>query len=147
MDDLWSVIAELTMALHPDRVVSVADSISRLGSVHEFDRLEQIIGPHVERETIVRLRDAWLAQPRFGPLEIAAAFRAAARMVASLQDRSSVELVWTGPRTGLIPTRHTEQVILEVLDSARSTVFLVSYVFHGASSIVDALNDVADRAF
>lgn len=145
MDDLWRVIGELAATMHPDRITSVADAISRLRSVDEFNRLGQSFGPHADQERIARLRAAWSAT-RISPVEIAAAFRGAAQVAALLEGNGAVELVWTGPKTGLIPTRHTEQVILEVLDSARSDVFLVSYVFYKASSIVKALNTCVDRS-
>lgn len=79
------------------------------------------------------------------PSEIAAAFRAVAEAAALMDRNGAIELVWTGPETGLIPTRRTEQVILEVIDSAMSDVFLVTYVFYQASSIVRALNAAVDR--
>jgi phosphatidylserine/phosphatidylglycerophosphate/cardiolipin synthase-like enzyme len=57
----------------------------------------------------------------------------------------SINLVWTGPKTGLIPTRNTEQAIKEVIDGASRSLFIVSYVFYRASSIVDSLNEAAER--
>ena len=145
MDDLWRVIGELAAALHADRTSSIADAIERLQSVEAFDGARLAFGPNVDQQRLERLRASWAAASCVSPSEIAAALRGAAE-VAALKDRGgTVELVWTGPKTGLIPTRRTEQVILEVIDSATADVFLITYVFYRASSIVNALNAAVDR--
>lgn len=145
MDELWRIVGELAASLHTDRIASIADAISRLKTVSEFDRAIPAFGPNVDSDRLERLKRAWAATPQIGTNEIAAAFRGAAQ-VASLMDGSgAIELVWTGPRTGLIPTRRTEQVMLEVIESANTDIFLVTYVFYKASSVVDALNASIDR--
>ncbi len=145
MDDLWKVIGEFAATMHVDRIASVADAIRELDALDEFDRAKSAFGPNVDQRWVERLRASWAASPQVSPSEVAAAFRGAAQ-IAALMDRSgAIELVWTGPETGLIPTRRTEQVILEVIDSARNDVFLVTYVFYKASSIVSALNVAVDR--
>jgi len=57
----------------------------------------------------------------------------------------SVELVWTGPTTPFVPTRRTEQVLIDLIASATKDLFLVSFVVYDVPSIVAALNDAADR--
>lgn len=145
MDDLWKVIGELAATMHGDRIASVSDAILRLKTVEEFDRAVSAFGPNADQELVARLRASWAAMPRVGPAEIAAAFKGAASLAAIMDGRGAMELVWTGPNTGLIPTRRTEQVMLEVIDSAKSDLFLVTYVFYKASSIVAALNAATDR--
>ncbi len=145
MNDLWKVIGELATALHVDRIASIADAILKLRTVDEFERARKAFGPNADHERVERLRASWAAAPGIGPSEIAAAFRGAAEVATLMDSSGAVELVWTGPKTGLIPTRRTEQVLLEVIDSAKVDIFLVSYVFYRASSIVDALNAAVGR--
>lgn len=145
MADLWRAIGQLAATLHADRVASIADAIQRLRSVEEFDRAKHAFGPNVDPEQIDHLHTFWAAAPGIKPSEIAAAFRGAAEVAALMDGSGTIELVWTGPKTGLIPTRRTEQVILEVIDSAKQDVFLVTYVFYKASSIVEALNAATKR--
>lgn len=145
MDDLWKVIGELAVTLHADRIKSIADAVQRLKTSEGLDRARRAFGPNVDQERVERLRAAWAATSGVGPSEIAAAFRGAAEVAALMEGRGTIELVWTGPKTGLIPTRRTEQVILEVIDSAKFDVFLVTYVFYKASSIVKALNSSIHR--
>ena len=42
----------------------------------------------------------------------------------------AVEIVWTGPRSENVRFRHTEQAILQVLNSAQSRILLVSYAVY-----------------
>ncbi len=145
MDDLWKVIGELSSTLHVDRIVLISDAIRGLKGVEDFERSRSAFGPNADQERIDRLHAAWSEAPGIGPAEIAAAFRGAAEVATLLDGSGAIELVWTGPKTGLIPTRRTEQVILEVINSAKQEVFLVTYVFYRAPSIVDALNAAIRR--
>lgn len=145
MADLWRAIGELAAAMHADRIVAAAEVIRRLRSATEFERAKSAFGPNVDQERLERVRASWAAMPRVAPSEIAAALEGAANAAAILDTSSAIELVWTGPKTGLIPTRRTEQVILEVVDTARNDIFLVTYAFYKASTVVEALNAAVDR--
>jgi phosphatidylserine/phosphatidylglycerophosphate/cardiolipin synthase-like enzyme len=78
-------------------------------------------------------------------VEIAFGLRTAAYTASAIGEAERIDLVWTGPKTGLIPTRNTEQVIREVIDEAVEHLFIVSYVFYNAASIVAGLNEAAER--
>ena len=56
-----------------------------------------------------------------------------------------MELVWTGPDTEAIPVRHTEQALLQVVDSASQRITLISYAVYRIPRIKDALVSAADR--
>ena len=145
MDEVWKAVGALAAAMHRDRIHSVADAFERLSGVEEFEWARAAFGPNVDAVRVERLRASWATAPRVTAAEISAAFKGAAELASLLDDAAAIELVWTGPNTGLIPTRRTEQVILEVIDSAHENLFLVSYVFYKASSIVDALNGAVER--
>jgi phosphatidylserine/phosphatidylglycerophosphate/cardiolipin synthase-like enzyme len=61
------------------------------------------------------------------------------------RDSQSVELVWTGPDIDDIPFRRTEQAILQVLDSAKSRITLVSFAVYRIPHIGKALVRAAQR--
>lgn len=145
MDDIWKAVGGLAVAMHRERIRSVADAIECLSGVEEFERARVAFGPNVDAARVERLRASWAAAPRVTAAEISAAFRGATEVASPLDAGVGIELVWTGPNTGLIPTRRTEQVLLEVIDSAASDLFLVSYVFFRASSVVEALNNAVQR--
>jgi phosphatidylserine/phosphatidylglycerophosphate/cardiolipin synthase-like enzyme len=61
------------------------------------------------------------------------------------QRDSCVELVWTGPTTPFVAPRRTEQVLLDVIQRAKTELFIVSFVAYDAPSIVSAINSATDR--
>jgi phosphatidylserine/phosphatidylglycerophosphate/cardiolipin synthase-like enzyme len=60
-------------------------------------------------------------------------------------DGQSAELVWTGPEVGVVPLRRTEQVILQVIESASERLLVVSYAVYNIPRIGEALVRAADR--
>jgi len=145
VNDLLEVIAELGLELHPDRIAIVASKIQTIGSVEQFSLIKQSFGPNIEKELIHRFKDAWNQHSSTTPHEIASALKGASA-AASLQEiRGAVELVWTGPSTGKVSVRHTEQVLCEVIDSAKRKLFLVSFVAYRVDSIVNALRNAIGR--
>lgn len=143
MDELWRVIAELGIELHPDRITTIAEKVKTLGSVKEFALAKSSFGPNTNKEQVDRLKKAWQNSPSTRPGEVAAALRSAS-VTSSLSHRSA-ELVWTGPSTGLVPLRHTEQVLCEVIESAREQIFLVCFVAYEVASIIGALRNAVYR--
>ncbi len=59
--------------------------------------------------------------------------------------KQQVEIVWTGPDAEAVPFRRTEQVILQVLDSAKERITLVSYAVYAIPRVREALVKAAKR--
>src|SRR5262245_2682939 len=75
--------------------------------------------------------DLW--QGRAGgvsPEAVAMALRTACHAEQLHRAGQTVELAWTGPSTNPHPFRRTEQAVLQVLDSARRRITLVSYAVY-----------------
>lgn len=139
MADLWMAIAELVVVTHADRIDIVADTILDLDGLMNRDRIQRAFGPNVDQDLIANFFSAWGNAPTIRAAEIASAFKTAIRTASIMESRSAIDLVWTGPSTGLVPIRHTEQVLCELIDSAITSIFLVSFVAYGVDSIVKAL--------
>jgi phosphatidylserine/phosphatidylglycerophosphate/cardiolipin synthase-like enzyme len=100
--------------------------------------------PHYRGE-IISFLDRWRSNaPGLPPRVVGAALAAAACIVKSREDET-VEIVWTGPEQRVIPLRRTEQAILQVLNSARSRILLVSYAVYSIPNIQDAVVGAAER--
>lgn len=56
-----------------------------------------------------------------------------------------LELVWTGPKVGLIPLRQTQQAILQLIESAKVRITIVSYAVYNIPHICEALIKAANR--
>ena len=145
MKDLWYLVAELGTELHPDRIAAVANKIESLESLEQFGLVKPGFGPGVDSSMINRLEMAWRDAKEIGPKEMAAALRVSSAVSELQKQRSSVRLVWTGPSTDLVPVRHTEQVLCEVIQSAKKRIFLVSFVAYEVPTIMKALRDAIER--
>ena len=66
-------------------------------------------------------------------------FRASSTTAALAAGALSVELVWTGPGTGMVPVRHTAQVLTGLIAEARERLFLVSFVAYHVGTVIAAL--------
>lgn len=145
MSKLWDTIGQLVHDMPPARALSVADGLVKLKAPDELRQINALFGPGIDASRIKAISDLWEAEPHVSAAEVSGAFRGAAHFAKGVSDTERVELVWTGPKTGVVPTRSTEQVIIEVIDSAQHEVFIVSYVFYKASGIVKALNAAVER--
>lgn len=145
MDDLLAVIAELGLELHPDRIFTVASKIETIGSVEQFALTRSSFGPNADKELVGRLDRAWRNSKDTSPRDVASALRGASAAAVLRENRGAVELVWTGPSTGQVPVRHTEQVLCEVIEAAKRRLFLVSFVAYEVDSIIRALRGAIGR--
>src|SRR5208283_1031887 len=126
------------------------------------EQTAQIISSHEASEARSRIADSiphphyrslclgfiwdWRAKaPAVSPAEVAIALRTAACSQRSREADQAVEIVWTGPRSEEVSFRHTEQAILQVLNSAQSRILLVSYAVYSIPNIQDAVVRAAKR--
>lgn len=145
MDDLLTAIAELGLELHPDRISNAASKIEHLESGKQFTLARSSFGPNVDKRLMDHLDSAWSKNKDISPREVASALRGASAAAVKKENRGAIELVWTGPSTGQVPIRHTEQVLCEVIASAKKRLFLVSFVAYEIDSICRALHEAVDR--
>ena len=145
MDELLAVVAELGLELHPDRVRVVASKIEGLGSVEQFTLARPAFGPNTDKVLIAKLGQAWHGADSMSPRDVATALRGASATAVEQQRRGSVELTWTGPSSGQVPVRHTEQVLMEVINAAQRRLFIVSFVAYQVKSIGKALAEAVQR--
>ena len=145
MLNIWDAVAEVALLLHPTRVNAIAAKIESLPSVAEFASAKSAFGPNIDVKLIQSFERAWLKHAAIKPAELAAALRSASHTARLSEHRQSVELVWSGPSTGLVPVRHTEQVLCEVIELAGKRLFLVSFVAYEIASVISALNKAVER--
>jgi phosphatidylserine/phosphatidylglycerophosphate/cardiolipin synthase-like enzyme len=86
---------------------------------------------------------SWLpeAMDQFGSID---GLTAALRLVLAERGRSAreggpAELILTGPGTDDSPSRDTRVVVREIFESARRSVLIVGYAFHGSDRIFEPL--------
>lgn len=104
------------------------------------------IHPADRRAAVVAVLRQWLhAKPPLAPAEFAAALTAAVATAEHYRAAFSLELAWTGPNSGVIPVRHTEQVLLELIGEAKRSVSFISYAVCRIARVRAALAEAAGR--
>lgn len=63
----------------------------------------------------------------------------AAHAVATQSRQQRVELVWSGPNTVSSTLRSTEPALLELIESARQSIYLVTFAAYKVPAVADAL--------
>jgi phosphatidylserine/phosphatidylglycerophosphate/cardiolipin synthase-like enzyme len=124
-------------------------------ALHDFDAddwitsrnraLQRIAQPGYRSEA-GRFFDVWNALPsKVSPQCAALCLLTAATSDKAQRGGQTIELVWTGPDANCIPLRRTEQVLLQVIDSAKERLLVVSYAVHNIPDICDALVKATER--
>ena len=101
---------------------------------------------HQHRAMALALVDRWQDEAKeVDARTVAVALQSASLSEQAHRDSRSVELVWTGPDTEQMPFRRTEQAVLQVLDSARNRITLVSFAVYRIPNVAKALVQAAKR--
>lgn len=136
----WKVVAGVSIDLPLMRVEQLARHVQAADG--PIDLTEALVGqPEL---SIVELNRAWQRYPVDGRV-LAGGLRAAVHTALSMRASEEMELVWTGPVTPVVPVRHTERVLLEVIESAERSLFLVSFVAYEVASVVNAVREAIAR--
>jgi phosphatidylserine/phosphatidylglycerophosphate/cardiolipin synthase-like enzyme len=141
---LSEAVARIGLEVHPARIDALCTA---LGSATRNDVptvFKKFLGacPQHLVDSVVVAVDS---HPEISVSEISAMLRASAAAAAIVASASMTELVWTGPDTTIVPVRHTEQVLIGVLDEAMTNLFVVSFVAYEVPSVVAALKRASAR--
>jgi len=58
---------------------------------------------------------------------------------------SQVDLIWTGPSTNLVSTRKTEPALIQIIKSAKSKLFITSFVAYSFPTVLNAIAEAINR--
>lgn len=142
MNGLHRYVVEFAMTVSKGALNSVVEALIELGEIDAFV-LERRVTHHHSKELLRRLlKEAKVHN--IAASRLAGMLEGASCVVEHHQELSP-ELVWTGPVPAGTATRQTEQVMLEVIRSARKRLFLTSFVAYKVDRIITALNEAADR--
>lgn len=144
MEELLNAVAAIVRQVSPDKVDAIAARIRKTDSTKAPSALNGVVGTHLGSGLINQLVDAWRASAT-GSDELASMLLGAKFMAMKIASDQSIELVWTGPTTPFVATRHTEQALLQVINAAQSTLFITSFVAYDVASVVKALNDASAK--
>lgn len=144
MQTLLDAVVDLVALVSPAKVRTVASALRGLSSPAAAPAANTLAETPAARAAVARVVAAW-AQWQASGNEVAGMLLGASEARLRVERELSVELVWTGPTTRFVPTRRTEQVLLDLIASATTDMFLVSFVAYDVRSVVTAMNEAASR--
>jgi len=98
------------------------------------------------RDMINELLEAWRSENQlFTPQSLALALASAAHSYQTAREQTGIEIVWTGPTTGVIPLRRTEQVLIEIIREAKKELLIVSFAVYNIAEIVTEMEKAVTR--
>lgn len=144
MTSLLDAVTSIALLLSPDKVSSIAARLRKADVGKTLTSLTSSLGTPVGKGAIENLRKAWQANP-VPSNELASMLLAANHTAKQIISEQCLDLVWTGPTTPYASTRRTEQVLLQVIDASKKSLFVTSFVAYEVSSIVKSLNQATAR--
>lgn len=146
---LAKVIYEIVAELPPVLVYRMADLLGD-EAIAEWSRRQAImtgVSPHPA--VVERIRwfiNQWQAHaPSVSASAMALALRSSATTLERERSYQRVELVWTGPESGIIPLRRTDQALIQLIQEARQSLHIVSFAVYKIEAIVQALLGATKR--
>jgi len=141
--------ARLVFELPRALVESVASAIGRLSHFPTASAEPAIHAavpqPHYRALAQGLLKTWEKDDPDMSPTTMAFALVVAATCEELIRKSQRTELVWTGPEVETLPPRRTEQALLQVIDSAKVTLTIVSFVAYKVPHIVHAIASAIRR--
>ena len=153
MDAMLTIIAQeaqrIADTLPGDLVRTVAEAVAQLGAADGDYSRARIVNrlPTAEsRARIQHLFQVWDSQaPAVSPQSLALALLTAATAEEIHHQDQTIDLVWTGPDSRMIPLRRTDQALQQLIDEARQHLTIVSFAVYKAESILRAIVAAARR--
>ena len=143
MDKLGAEIFALIQDQHPAKIRSLSNRIRST----PIENCASLSG-HFSTDIANQLLDDVLKQwQRVGCSsdELAGLVAGASIGYIEQKERERVQLVWSGPDLKQFPVRRSEQVLLELINGAEESLFIVSFVLVNVPSIEDAIAKAVER--
>jgi cardiolipin synthase A/B len=144
MQRVLESIIDLVANSPPDKCDQLARAVRKLASPQEANTLMGWATNPNAHDRLHKLVVAWRAAD-LPAAEMAGMLAGASAAYHSAKAEQELELVWTGPSSSLVATRKTEQALLQVIEAARSRLFITSFVAYDVASVLNALRKVLER--
>jgi len=147
--NLAEQIAKIVADLSPDLVQLICDEIDILPSDSNMDAVMRIIR-HINNSALRSLLSQVILSAdekyhSYGPQFVSLALRSAYKASQFKSDKSGLELVWTGPPQPMSTLRRTDQVLSDLITSAKHSLMIVSFAVYKLPHIEHALNAAMDK--
>lgn len=133
---LENALAQLARTLVPSAVEGI---IARLDAGQSGSAINYSLNTSAARQVWKPVELAWQHHATVPGPALALALRTALRQMEHHQ-QNAVELVWTGPQTRHSDWRRSEQALLQLIGSAKKSLWLVTFAAYRVSTVVAALD-------
>jgi phosphatidylserine/phosphatidylglycerophosphate/cardiolipin synthase-like enzyme len=128
-----------------EQLCDVLVSMAEDASPGERASLSTIVASPGARLRISGLIQAWDSASTVGPTSLAWALRAASDADERRRHEQIIEIVWTGPSLEGTVLRRTDQVLLDLIRTARSTLHIVTFAAYRIPVLNEAMLEAARR--
>jgi cardiolipin synthase A/B len=139
---LLQALVNLARELPPGTLSAL---ISALESSGVSQNLARFAATQAMKEKLRKLEELHTQQPEINGQSVAFALRAAVQAAATAAFEQRTEIAWTGPATEAVPLRRVDQVVYDMVETAKEEVLLVTYAAYKAERALKALRDATDR--
>jgi phosphatidylserine/phosphatidylglycerophosphate/cardiolipin synthase-like enzyme len=140
---LIAAINELVKDQHQSKIEALASRLKKQGG--------GVAGPSAEYFNSATANQKWttISQEAFN-LGLSAEYLAGLLLgsMSGMEAERAVEkvdLVWSGPNLGFVPVRRSEQVLVDLINSATETLHLLSFVLYSVPGVETAIEDALDK--
>jgi phosphatidylserine/phosphatidylglycerophosphate/cardiolipin synthase-like enzyme len=141
---LLDAVVDMVALISPAKVRAMAGALRGATVADAAPAVQSLVGTPAVRASVGRVLAAWMQERASGD-EVAGMLLGASEARVRIERELGVELVWTGPTTRFVPTRRTEQVLLDLIAHARHDLFFVSFVAYDLPRVAIAMNEAAGR--
>ena len=142
MKSVYGIIAKIASELPPDCIRMAA---KKLTSGTSSDDAAALWGEALSQKKLICDFRAAAAKSGLSPKEIASALVSAAVTAERFCAENTVDILWTGPTTTVVPVRRMEQSLCELIDSAQKRLLIVSFVAYKAEKVYAAIRAAIER--
>lgn len=139
-------MARIVSALPSDRIRLAAKFISNIpAQIADYESFLGAWGGTLSSSALIIefARAAEVAS--MSPREISSALYSAVAVSEYIEKQSSIDILWTGPKSTSVPVRRMEQAFCELVESAKCSLFIVSFVAYKAENVYNAIRAAIDR--
>ncbi len=137
---------EDTPAEYVSRITNLLQRESEFDSERILHRIQTLIPQADVQDKIRQFVGNWRkAKDVPSPKEMALMISAVDSSLDYYHQKQSIELTWTGPKTREVNLRRTDQALIELINSSKERIVVVSFAVYKAKTIMAALEKAANR--
>lgn len=142
---LVTIVSELARELPPATLRSITAALELgAGGANEAD-VVRLANTQAARDKLTELLDAQGSTSTLSRAALGFALRVASNIATIEAAQRHVEIAWTGSAAGAVATRRVDQVFYDLVESAQSELFVVTYAAYGANRALELLGRASGR--